>query len=200
MTSPGIMAKIVSLVGEYPHLAAPLLGAGTGALTGSAFSEEGASGKGAIRGALLGSLIGGGAGLGAYGVHKAFPTAGGMTAAGAGLGGAFGGMLGQSKVDPWTLELLKEKQERRKKKREEEDHVDKNKVVGQEAQVKEAQVKEAAERILAFDFGIEAWCTTNQVDKSELAKQAGVAEEDFVIAAKCWFEDVVKPQLYPVAK
>lgn len=189
--------KIVKLIGDYPHLAAPLLGAGTGALTGGAFSEEGVGEKGAIRGALLGGLIGGGAGLGAYGVHKAFPTAGGMTAAGAGMGGALGGMIGQSKVDPWTLELLKEKQEIRRKKREEGGKVEKNRGViragePKEAQVKEAQIKEAAERILAFDYGIDVWCQKNNVDKGEFAKQAGVSEEDFPIAAKCWIEDVRK--------
>lgn len=189
--------KIVQLIGDYPQLAAPLLGAGTGALTGAAFSEQGAIGTGALRGGLLGGLIGGGAGLGAYGAQKAFPTAGGMTAAGAGLGGAVGGLLGQSKASPWAIELMKMQHEEKRRKREEKEKGEEpmeKKEPEVEPQVKEAQVKEAAERLTAFEFGMDVWCQKNGIEKAEFAKAAGVNPDEFTVAAKLWFEDVKAAQ------
>lgn len=186
--------KLVQLIGEYPQLAAPLLGAGTGALTGAAFSEQGAIGTGALRGGLLGGLIGGGAGLGAYGAQKAFPTAGGMTAAGSGLGGAVGGLLGQSKASPWAIELMKLQHEERHRKREEREKGEK-KMEKNEPEVKEAQVKEAAERLTAFEFGMDVWCQKNGIEKTALAEAAGVNPDEFTVAAKLWFEDVKAAQV-----
>lgn len=186
-----VAEKLINLIGEYPHLASPILGAGTGAITGGTFSEEGATGKGMVRGALLGGLIGGGAGLGAYGAHKAFPTAGSMTAAGAGMGGGVGGLLGQSKVSPWAMEMMKEEiaEKRRKKEKKEEEEMGKKE---EKPQVKEAEVKEAAERLLAFEFGMDRWCETKKVDKGHFAKAAGVEPHEFTIAARLWFNDVEK--------
>lgn len=184
---PFDVKQLAAVIEEYPRLVAPLLGALAGGTTGGVFSEEGASAKGALRGAILGAVIGGGAGLGAYGARSLAErfSPGSAAVAGSTLGGAMGGLFGQSKASPWALELMKLEHEEKKRKirKREEETMDTEKR-GEE------HVKEAADRLAAFDFGIDAWCGKNHVDKGEFAKEAGVTAEDLPTALKAWFEDV----------
>jgi len=183
---PFNVKQLAAIIEEYPHLAVPLLGAVAGGTTGGVFSEEGASAKGALRGAILGAVTGGVAGLGAYGARSLAErfAPGSAARAGSILGGAAGGLFGQSKASPWTLELMKIEQEEKKRK------IRKREEEAMGAEKRGEHVKEAADRLAAFDFGIDAWCDKNHVDKGAFAKEAGVTEKEFPAALKSWFEDV----------
>jgi hypothetical protein len=97
----------------------PLIGAGAGGLTGGIFSDEGAS----LRGALQGALLGAGAGVGGTLIKQFDPSQAALAATL--LGGGVGGLIGQRRVSPWSVEKMKlnelEKMEKRKKLEEEDE-------------------------------------------------------------------------------
>jgi hypothetical protein len=122
------VAKIKKLL---EHVAAlPVIGAGVGGLTGGIFSDEGAT----LRGALQGALLGGGAGVGGTLIRRFDPTQAALAATL--LGSGVGGLIGQRRVSPWTVEKMKlkemDKMERRRKLRDE-DEAEEAKLVAEEA-------------------------------------------------------------------
>ena len=197
MISPELVAGIKNFFTQHPHLAAPLLGAGVGGLTGSVFSEEGAGGEGALRGSLLGAGLGAGAGLGLGALSKVTPGYDTALLGGTLAGGGLGGIFGSTKPSPLKVERMKldeeERRAHRKAKSEKAEQEKQSSTKGDAAMVENnvaVQTKEAeavnAERLTAFEFGIEAFCKEAQITSDQLAQAAGVSRVDLVPATVNW--------------
>jgi len=87
------------------HAALPAAGAAAGGITGGIFSDEGATSRGILQGALLG----GGTGVAGTLGLKALESINAPTLAllGTILGGGTAGLIGQRRVNPWSIEKMK---------------------------------------------------------------------------------------------
>ena len=200
--SPELVAGLKNLFTKYPHIAAPLLGAGAGGLTGAVFSEEGAGQEGATRGALLGAGLGAGAGLGLGALRNAMPGYQTALLGGTLAGGGLGGIFGSTHPSAIKVERMKrDEDERRTRRRERLEKAEQEKqssLKGDAAMAEQAagpagtQTKEAeveamtAERMVAFEFGMEAFCKEAQITSDQLAQAAGVSRAYLVPATVNW--------------
>jgi hypothetical protein len=123
------------------HATLPLIGAGAGGVTGGIFSDEGAT----LRGALQGALLGAGAGLGGSIIQRFDPSQAALAATL--LGGGVGGLIGQRRVSPWSVEKMKlkelEKIEKRRKLHAADEAEKEERVVGEAGMEKEQSAKES---------------------------------------------------------
>lgn len=202
------LRRLLQLLAEHPTYTVPALGAGIGGATGAIFSDEGAAGRGALQGALMGAGLGAGGALTARGIQAMMPSPEHALLVGTAGGGLLGGMMGQRRLSPWgmrRLELDRAEAERREEAKA---------LAGELAKTKEASMSdtqtpiqtirdglnkqasaqaEETERVAAFDFGVDVFCKKAGISKAELAKQAGVAEDQLTEGLIEWLSSQVQP-------
>ena len=202
-----ILEGIKNFFAQYPHLAIPMLSAGVGAGTGALFSEEGAGGEGAARGALLGAGLGGagalGMNIGTSAIRSALPNTNQALMTGALAGGGLGGIFGSTHPSPLKVERMRADEDERRARRkarmlamEQEKRssmkgevtMAENTVVGPTGTQEKAAEADLvnAERLVAFEVGIEKFCKEAQITSDQLAQAAGVSRVDLVPATVNW--------------
>lgn len=205
MPLPQVQA-LKDMLARSPGLMSALMGAGVGAATGAAFSDPGESGRGALQGALLGGVTGGVGGGMTHRLTKAVPSPEAAAASSALLSGTFGGYLGRRKTSPWVLEHLRSIVGNDK-----EASVDNTQINNLDPHLaasakegiekKAALEKEAADRTLAFDFGMEYFLKEKGVDKNEFAKKAGLEDGNKLAEATiAWASEQTQEQPAAAAK
>jgi len=203
MAKSEVAKLLLKLVKKYPYLFVPALGTATGAGTGAIFSDPGEEGRGALQGAILGGAAGTGAGLGARAVQKMLPTAEHAALIGAASGGTVGGVMGQRRLTPATLELLKMRGDEKDKA--ELKRITRALAAGEKeaaAMAKTEEEKQAEDkavlrdRLKAFDYGMDLFFQEEGpkigLDKSAAARAVGVEENEFAPAAAAWMRDFME--------
>lgn len=187
---------------EYPKLTGTTLGAATGGAAGGLFSEEGATGRGVMQGALLG----GGAGLGA-GALRELPLVPAALSAGIPIGWMARRKLSplraeelrEQREERKRLRIKEELEEDRKKAKasgwpegleKTEAHNSKYKenplmsaqenlkFLKEAVQQNQEGLEKDAERLLAFDVGMEVFCEANGITKEAMAQAVGLEPEE----------------------
>lgn len=203
------LRRLLQLLSEHPMAAVPALGAGIGGATGAIFSDEGASGRGALQGALQGALLGTGGALTGRALHSVMPTPEHAMLAGSTAGGLLGGLFGQRRLSPWgmrRLELDRAEADKREAARAFADELAKTKEAAMAEQtpiqqIRDSLTKQAAahdntpERLAAFDFGVDVYCQKTGLSKAELAKKAGVAEDKLSEGLVAWLNQQTEEAL-----
>jgi hypothetical protein len=178
----------------------PLLGAGAGGVVGALGSDENARLRGALQGAALG------AGAGALGstvntsadrlgealrrIPHAIKDVVGPSVIG---GGALAGLMGASEASPYEIEKLRlaaeEKAERERRVLQllqELETKETNMSTPEEKKAEEKQAVERAEKMLAFEFGIDTALDNMGLDKEATAKACGVSVSELPEALLSW--------------
>ena len=165
-------SNLKSVLLQYPKLSATLLGALIGGTGGAIASESGAEGRGALQGAFLGGGLGLAGGMAGKGIASMAPKPEDALLMGSAAGGVAGGLMGKRKLEPWMTH------------RQEKQSMDK--------QAEEAMQKEAADRTLAFEYGMDVYCGNTQIKKEELAKAAGSPPEEFTTRSIAWLSALLE--------
>lgn len=187
------------LATKYPAVLGALIGAPTGAAVGGFSSDEGEEGRGAVGGALLGAGIGGVAGSMSNKANQIreilTPTMPGAVGIGGALGGVIGGRYAKAQLAPWIKERLlasglKDKPPAAHKEASDMSQNTQNK----EALEKAAMDKEAADRVSAFDFGMEYFLSEHGIDKAAFAKKLEVEPNELAPATIAWLTKQLEEQ------
>lgn len=185
----GLLAELAE---KYPSILGALVGAPTGATIGGFSSDEGEESRGAVGGALLGGALGAGVGSMSNKANRIreilTPTMPQAVGIGGALGGVIGGRYAKAQLAPWIKERLlssgiKDKPHVVHK---EASDMSQNTIQNKEALEKVAMEKEAAERVNAFDFGMEYFLSENGIDKTAFAKKLDVDPKDLAPATIAW--------------
>lgn len=162
------------LAEEHPAILAALIGGGTGATIGGLNSEDGSRGEGALKGALLGGTLGAAGGAAGRKFKELSelmtPSTSKALAIGGVAGGFAGGHMAKSTLSPW----IRAKLEQAGLAKEQKIPPTEKKEASVMSNEKQALEKEAAERMTAFDFGMDTFLAENNIDKAEFCKAAGL--------------------------
>ncbi len=178
---------------KHPTALASLAGAGVGGLTGALTSEEGEEHKGAIGGAALGA--GGGALAGSIGLNARklmealTPSPEKALLTGGIAGGAYAGYHGRAGLPAWVKKRLMTQSDLAGESARDEDmnqlgldkgashmsDIKNDASSARENLTKQAELeKMAAEKIAAFDCGMDIYCDEKGINKEALAKAHGI--------------------------
>jgi len=194
--------RLTELARKKPWLVGALAGGAIGAPIGLVRSEEGEELRGALTGGLAGAGVGALGGMGARKLQDVIDaiagSRGGQIATAGGLGGLVGGGIGAAKMAPWIKkrlmrqaggepEMMEEENKEAQMANEPEmktlaqikaEKQGAQQPAQQPEQEKQAELeKVAADRISAFDFGIDLFCNENGLNKQAFAETLGFEKE-----------------------
>jgi hypothetical protein len=179
------LSLLKELAEKYPAVLGALIGAPVGGAVGGFSSDPGEEGRGALGGAALGAGLGAVGGGMSSAVRKATNelTPGPLTAVGLGAagGGLLAGRYAKSSIAPWIKERLLEQKESKKEASDMSQQVAEQ---AKEALEKQAELeKVAADRVNAFDFGMEYFLAEKGIEKAAFAKQLGLEDPELLAPA-----------------